>query len=85
MSSGGHNWKGSGTVDGTRSLSVMKLAHAGLLDGRQLSGWQWTSQGEMTASIQIEGGRDAVTLQDPDPVIWRGLAARHSTRADTLD
>jgi hypothetical protein len=49
-------------VDGTRSLSVMKLARAGLLAGRQLSGWQWTNQGETTASIQIEGGRDAVTL-----------------------
>jgi hypothetical protein len=63
MSSGGHNWKGGGTVEGTRSLSVMKLARAGLLAGRQLSGWQWTSQDETTASIQIEGGRDAVTLQ----------------------
>jgi hypothetical protein len=63
MSSGGHNRKGGGTVNGTRSLSVMKLTGAGLLAGGQSSGWQWTNQGETTASIQIEGGRDAITLQ----------------------
>ena len=63
MSRGGHNWKGGGTVDGTRSLSVMKLARAGLLAGRQLCGWHWTNQGVTTASIQIKGGRDAVSLQ----------------------
>ena len=62
MSSGGHNWKGGGTVDGTRSLSVMQLARAGLLAGQQLSTWQWTRGAETTASIQITGGRNSVTL-----------------------
>ena len=39
MSRGGHNWKGGGTVEGTRSLDVMKLARAGYLSGgvRQLA------------------------------------------------
>jgi hypothetical protein len=40
----------------------MKLARTGLLAGRHLSGWHWTYQDETTASIQIAGGRDAVTL-----------------------
>jgi hypothetical protein len=62
MPRGGHNWKGGGTVEGTRSLSVTKLARAGLLAGHCLSGWQWTHEGETTASIQIECGRDALTL-----------------------
>jgi hypothetical protein len=62
MSRGGHNWQGGGTVERTRSLSVTKLARAGLLAGHCLSGWQWTHEGETTASIQIECGRDALTL-----------------------
>lgn len=63
MSHGGHNWKGGGTVEGTRSLSVMKLARAGLLAGRCLSGWRWTHESKTTASMQIESGRDALTLR----------------------
>ena len=42
MSRGGHNWKGGGTVEGSRSLDVMKLARAGYLSGSELGGWQWT-------------------------------------------
>ena len=62
MSRGGHNWKGSGTVEGSRSLSVMKLARAGFLSGRQLGSWQWTNRGDITATIQIVGERASVTL-----------------------
>jgi hypothetical protein len=62
MSRGGHNWKGGGTVEGAQSLNVTKLARAGLLAGLRLSSWEWTRAGETTASIQIAGGRDAVTL-----------------------
>jgi hypothetical protein len=62
MSRGGHNRKGGGTVDGTRSLDVMQLARAGYLSGCRSGSWQWTYQGEPTASIQITGGRDAVIL-----------------------
>jgi hypothetical protein len=62
MSRGGHNWKGGGTVEGTRSLDVMKLAKAGFLSGMTFGGWQWTSGDRTTASIQIQGARDAVTL-----------------------
>jgi hypothetical protein len=40
----------------------MKLARAGLLAGLRHSGWQWTYQDATTASIQIAGGRDAITL-----------------------
>jgi len=62
MSRGGHNWKGRGTVEGTRSLDVMKLARAGYLSGSRVGGWQWTNGGDRTASIGIFGGRDAITL-----------------------
>ena len=62
MSRGGHNWKGTGTVEATRSLDVMKLARAGYFKGAILGGWQWTHHDGTTASIGIIAGRDAVTL-----------------------
>jgi hypothetical protein len=62
MSRGGHNWKGSRTVEGSRSLSVMKLARAGYLSGSWLGSWQWTYGDATTASIVIAGARDAITL-----------------------
>ncbi len=62
MSRGGHNWKGSGTVDGSRSLDVMKLARAGYLSGPCSGSWQWTYVDGSRAWIRIMGGRDAITL-----------------------
>jgi hypothetical protein len=62
MSRGGHNWKGGGTVEGARSLDVMKLARAGYLSGPQHGGWQWTYRDETRVVISIMGGRDVVTL-----------------------
>jgi hypothetical protein len=49
-------------VEGSRSLSVMKLARAGYLSGVTFGSWQWTYGDGTTASIQITGARDAVTL-----------------------
>jgi hypothetical protein len=64
MSRGGHNWKGGGTVDGTRSLDVMNLARAGFLSDWRRAGWQWTYRdGATTARIDIEGGSNAITLR----------------------
>jgi hypothetical protein len=62
MSRGGHNWRGTGTVEGTRSLEVMKLARAGYLSDVRFGSWQWTHGDGTKASIQISGGRQAVTL-----------------------
>jgi len=62
MSRGGHNWKGSGTVEGCRSLDVMKLARAGYLASSSIGLWQWTYRDDTTATIAIVGGRDEVTL-----------------------
>jgi hypothetical protein len=62
MSRGGHNWKGRGTVEGARSLDVMKVARAGYLAGSRAGGWQWTNGSDRTATIGIVGGRDAITL-----------------------
>jgi hypothetical protein len=62
VSRGGHNWKGSGTVEGSRPLDVMKLARAGYLAGSRTGGWQWTYQDGTTAFIGITGGRQAITL-----------------------
>jgi hypothetical protein len=88
MSRGGHNWKGAGTVEGSRSLSVMKLARAGYLSGMTFGGWQWTCGDGTTASIQITGAKDAVTLDyrvrsggdDWEPVRQRVPIRRTSCR-----
>ena len=62
MSRGGHNWKGTGTVDAARSLDVMKLAHAGYLAGSHFGGWQWNYRDGSKAWISIAGGRDFIRL-----------------------
>src|SRR5437763_9283619 len=62
MSRGGHNWRGGGTVEGSRSLDVMKLARAGYLSGARCGGWRWQYEDGTVDSIQIAGARDAVTL-----------------------
>ena len=63
MSRGGHNWKGGGTVDGTRSLDVMRLARTGFLSGWRRAGWQWTYNDGTHAWIEIDDGRDVITLR----------------------
>jgi len=63
MSRGGHKWKGSGMIEGTRSLDAMKLARAGYLCGSGSGGWQWSYQDGSTASIGISRGRDAINLK----------------------
>jgi hypothetical protein len=62
MSRGGHNWKGGGTVDGARSLDVMKLARAGYLTGQRSGSWEWHYQDGSTASMSVAGGREAIRL-----------------------
>ena len=42
MSSGGHNWKGGGAIEATRSLDVMCLLRAEFLSGWRRASWQWT-------------------------------------------
>ena len=84
MSSGGHNWKGGGTVEATRSLDAMKLARAGLLSDLCSGGWQWTHGDESVATISIRGGRQQISLsyrakshggewqsvEQPVPISW---------------
>jgi hypothetical protein len=62
MSRGGHNWKGGGTVEGTRSLDVRKLARAGYFAGSKMGAWQWSYRDGSIASVLISGGRDTITL-----------------------
>jgi hypothetical protein len=62
MSRGGHNWKGRGTVEGNRSLDVMKLARAGYLSGVRFGSWQWTYGDGTTSSIGITDGEQSITL-----------------------
>ena len=61
MSKGGHNWKGGGTIEDTRSLDIMQLARAGLLADRR-SAWHWTYQDGTRAWIEIRGGKDEIVL-----------------------
>jgi hypothetical protein len=62
MTSGGHNWRGGGTVEGTRSLDVMKLARAGLLSARCLGTSEWSYRDGTKAQIHLVGSRDEITL-----------------------
>jgi hypothetical protein len=84
MSRGGHNWKGSGTVEGTRFIDVMKLARAGVLSVAEAGGRQWSYGHGTTAAIQIKGGKHEIILdyrvrdrsegwqsvQQRAPIIW---------------
>jgi len=63
MPRGGHNWKGGGTVEGTRSLDVMRLKRAGFVASWRRAGWRWTYGDGDSATIDIEDGRDAITLR----------------------
>jgi hypothetical protein len=58
----GHNWKGGGTVDGTRSLDVMKLARAGYLTGSQFGSGRWSYRDSSALSVSVTGGREAIRL-----------------------
>jgi hypothetical protein len=61
MSSGGHNWKGGGTIEGTRSLDVIQLARAGYLS--ELRGaWRWSYADGTEARIGIRGGQFEIVL-----------------------
>jgi hypothetical protein len=60
---GGHNWKGGGTIEGTRSLDVMRVARAGFLASAGLANWHWTYGDGTQATIGIEGGRDRIILR----------------------
>ena len=84
---GGHNAKGTGTIESTRLIDVMKLARAGYFTGSMIGSWRWSYQVETTATIGITGGRDEVTLnyrfsasgEDPEsicqkvPIRWTPL------------
>jgi hypothetical protein len=61
MSRGGHNWKGSSTVEGTRSLDVIKLVRAGYMSDRW-GAWQWTYQDGTKAWIEMRGGKNQIAL-----------------------
>jgi hypothetical protein len=60
MSRGGHNWKGGGTVEGTRSLDVMQLARAGYLADPRSGGWIWTYRDGTSARIDFQGCRHEI-------------------------
>ena len=63
MSRGGHNAKGAGTVESTRSIDVMRLRRAGFLVGWRRAGWQWSYSDGSSANIDIEDGRDGIVLR----------------------
>jgi hypothetical protein len=63
MSRGGHNWKGTGTVEGSLSLDVVRLARWGYLAGPVSGTLRWGYGDGTTASIGITGGWDAVILE----------------------
>ena len=62
MSRGGHNWKGGGTVEGTRCLDVLWLSRAGFLSGLCSGSLKWSHGDSTTASIRVKGDRQALIL-----------------------
>jgi hypothetical protein len=62
MSRGGHNWRGAGTVEVSRSLDVMKLARADYLSDGRFGTWRWTYANGTTATIDLQGGRREIIL-----------------------
>jgi hypothetical protein len=63
MPRGGHNAKGTNTVESTRSIDVMRLRRAGFLVGWRRAGWQWSYSDGSSANIDIEDGHDAIVLR----------------------
>jgi hypothetical protein len=79
MSRGGHNWRGANTVEGTRSLEVMKLARVGYLTGSRWGGWRWSCRDGSTASVSVKGGREAIRLEyriRPHGEDWQSVSQR---------
>jgi hypothetical protein len=62
ISRGGHNWRGGGTVEGSRSLDVMMLARACHLSDGSFGSWRWTYGDGTTASVDFQGGRREIIL-----------------------
>jgi len=52
-----------GTVEGCRSIDVIRWYRLGYLKSHRWFSWVWTSDGEQTASITIESQRQSVTLK----------------------
>ena len=82
--SGGHNWKGRGTVGGCRSLDVNELNKMGALVSSFRGGWRWSYEDGTEATIGLrmkEGGlvlsyryrRNGSEWEDveqPAPITW---------------
>jgi hypothetical protein len=50
------------TVEGCRSIDVLKWHRLGYLNSSRWFSWQWRRDGEITATIQVETKRHRVTL-----------------------
>ena len=85
MSRGGHNWKGGGTVEGSRSWHVMKLARAGYLAGSRTGGWQWTYRDGTDGLHRDHRWQDSHHPRLSHQVGRRGMAVGPPARADPLD
>ena len=77
--------KGRGTVEGSQSLSVVKLARAGYLSGVTLGGWHWTRGGRDDRFGPDHGRTGRYHPRLSHPIIRRGLAVRSPASADPLD
>lgn len=62
LGSGGHNHSGRRTTADAHRLDVNKLRRAGVLTEGWIGGWQWTSNGQKSADIQIRTGVTTITL-----------------------
>jgi hypothetical protein len=51
------------TVEGCRSIDVLRWNRLGFLSGRSAFSWQWVSDEENVATIGVVSSRDGVTLK----------------------
>ena len=60
--SGGHNAKGRGTAEGSRSLDANKLNKAGVLSCGYRGGWRWSYDDGTEATIRLRMEDDRLVL-----------------------
>jgi hypothetical protein len=58
-----HAYGAKSTVEGCRSIDVLRWSRLGYLSGRSAFSWQWVSDEENVATIGVVSSRDGVTLK----------------------
>ena len=58
-----HAYSAKGTVEGSRSIDVLRWNRLGYLHSSRQFCWDWIGDREIVASIEVESDRDRVILK----------------------